>query len=87
VTLPPVWDYGWADDPEIAASLEEQGHTRAEPHYHLDERGLLVRCYHNGRALLTNWQFWAGMTLGFPLEHFLWENVWPFKLITDLLGL
>lgn len=31
--------------------------------------------------------FWLGLTLGFPFEHFLWEHVWPFKLISKWLGL
>ena len=72
---------------EIVAVLEEQGFSRAEPHYHIDEGGFLVRCYHNGRSLLTNWQFWAGLTLGFPVEHFLWEKVPPFMWLTQWLGL
>ena len=57
------------------------------PHYHTDEHGLLVKCYHGTRSLLTNWQFWVGLTLGFPLEHLLWEKVWPFSVITDWMGL
>lgn len=57
------------------------------PHYHKDERGLLVRCYHGTASLLGNWRFWAGLTMGFPLEHLLWEKVWPFKLLTAWLGL
>lgn len=59
----------------------------AKVHYHKDERGFLVRCYHNGRSLLTNWQFWAGLTLGFPLEHLMWERLWPFSAVTHWLGL
>lgn len=58
-----------------------------KPHYHIDERGFLVKCYHNGKALLLNWQFWTGLTLGFPLEHLIWEKLWPFSVITKLLGL
>lgn len=58
-----------------------------QPHYHIDERGFMVKCYHNGKALLLNWQFWAGLTLGFPLEHLIWEKLWPFSVITKLLGL
>ena len=56
-------------------------------HYHKDEKGLLVKCYHSCRANFLNWGFWAGLTMGFPLEHVLWEKVWPFKLITEWLGL
>lgn len=56
-------------------------------HTHLDERGLAVKCYHNCRNLLTNWKFWMGVTLTFPLEHFLWEKVWPFYTLTEWMGL
>jgi hypothetical protein len=56
-------------------------------HYHLDENGIIVKCYHNSKLLFTDWKFWLGMTLGFPLEHFLWEKVWPFYLVTQWLGL
>ena len=39
------------------------------------------------RASVFNLSFWLGLTFGFPFEHFLWEHVWPFKLITRWLGL
>lgn len=54
-------------------------------HTHTDERGALVKCYHQCVALLTNWQFWLGLTLGFPLEHYLWTKVWPFYEISRLI--
>lgn len=56
-------------------------------HTHINEKGILIACYHKCKALLLNWQFWAGLTCGFPLEHLLWEKLWPFDLITRLLGL
>jgi hypothetical protein len=56
------------------------------PHTHETENGLLVKCYHKTKLLLAP-SFWIGMTLGFPLEHFIWEKVWPFKEITHWLGL
>ena len=56
-------------------------------HYHKDEQGLLVKCYHSCKSSVLTVGFWAGLTLGFPLEHLLWEKVWPFKLITEWLGL
>jgi hypothetical protein len=31
--------------------------------------------------------FWIGLTVGFPLEHFVWEKIPPFKFITVWLGL
>ena len=56
-------------------------------HSHVDSRGYLHQCYHMCRNLLTQWQFWLGLTMGFPLEHLLWEKVWPFKLLTQWWGL
>ena len=58
-----------------------------KPHQHRTREGLLVDCYHGSKQLLTDWRFWTGSTLGFPLEHFLYEKVWPFKLVTVWLGL
>lgn len=58
-----------------------------EGHYHIDEDGFLVRCYHGSKSILGNWRFWAGLTLGFPFEHLLWEKLWPFKILTVWLGL
>lgn len=56
-------------------------------HYHKNEQGLLIKCYHGSVDLITNWRFWAGLTLGFPFEHFLWEKIWPFYIITKWFGL
>lgn len=43
---------------------------------------------HGIRHTLLRPAFWIGMTLGFPVEHLLWERVWPFSWITkNLLGL
>lgn len=56
-------------------------------HQHVDKRGYVHWCYHKCRGILTNWQFWAGMTLGFPFEHLLWEKLWPFYLLTHWWGL
>jgi hypothetical protein len=58
-------------------------------HFHTDERGVLVACYHQcknwGNQILGAWQFWLGVTVSFPIEHFIWEKVWPFKLFTEFL--
>jgi hypothetical protein len=65
--------------------------SKARAHVHTTESGKLVKCYHESKALLCSWQFWVGTTLSttfsFPLEHFLYEKVWPFTSITKLLGL
>ncbi len=56
-------------------------------HTHSDENGLIVKCYHQTKTALLSFGFWLGLTLGFPVEHFLWEKIWPFKLLTRYLGL
>jgi hypothetical protein len=56
-------------------------------HTHVDENGLIVKCYHKSKSALLSGGFWLGLTLGFPIEHFLWEKAWPFKLLTRYLGL
>ena len=61
--------------------------VNSHKHFHPDEAGLLKVCYHRCRSSLISWGFWVGLTLGFPLEHLLWEKVWPFKEITKMLGL
>lgn len=47
----------------------------------------LVECYHQWRWFQITLGFVAGQTLGFPVEHFLYEKVYPFTLITKWLGL
>jgi hypothetical protein len=56
-------------------------------HQHTDENGMLVKCYHKCRTELSSAGFWVGVTISFPVEHFLWEKVWPLKMITHWLGL
>lgn len=56
-------------------------------HTHVDENGFIVRCYHKTRRVLLDWGFWLGTLISFPLEHFLYEKVWPFTLISKALGL
>jgi hypothetical protein len=46
-----------------------------------------ARAHHQLRTSVFSLSFWLGLTLGFPVEHFLWEHVWPFKLISKWLGL
>ena len=61
------------------------------PHMHRTPQGFLVRCYHQSRGLVTDWKFWGSFLIGtmvsFPIEHYLYEKVWPFKLLTAWLGL
>lgn len=56
-------------------------------HEHKDKRGYMHTCYHKCKGVLTSWQFWLGITLSFPMEHLLWEKLWPFYLLTKALGL
>jgi len=58
-----------------------------KPHYHHDDQGMLVKCFHHCRNLITDYQFWIGVTLSYPIEHYLWEHVWPFSLVKLLLGI
>ncbi len=48
-------------------------------HFH-EANGLWHHCYHQCRSFLGSWQFWLGMTLGFPFEHYFWLHV-PFLSI------
>lgn len=57
------------------------------PHFHVNEHGILVKCYHETRNQLASLSFWIGMTIGFPLEHFIWEKLPGFSAITKWLGL
>jgi hypothetical protein len=54
-------------------------------HYHKNKIGVLVTCYKHCTDLLSDWRFWVGITVSYPLEHFLWEHVWPFKLVMGLI--
>lgn len=51
------------------------------------KRGIWHRLHLQLRTTVFSVSFWLGLTLGFPFEHFLWEHVWPFKLISKWLGL
>lgn len=56
-------------------------------HTHKDENGLLVKCYHKCRNVLTDYAFWIGVTVSYPLEHALWEHAPGFKHLAHALGL
>jgi hypothetical protein len=60
---------------------------KCSEHYHKDPEGKLVKCYHSCKSVLTSTAFWFTTTISFPLEHFLWEKVPPFKYLASLLGL
>lgn len=54
-------------------------------HYHLLPNGLFEKCYRHCKNTFLSVNFWLGVTLSFPLEHFLWEKVWPFSIIGKML--
>lgn len=56
-------------------------------HYHKDEKGILHRCYHECKQVVTQWGFWIGVTVSFPIEHFIWEKLPGFSHISRMLGL
>jgi hypothetical protein len=78
-----------------AAANPKIGPTATDPrpipepcqHDHVEKPGLARYCLHQCRAVLKDWGFWIGVTVSFPIEHFLWEHIWPFRLLTNLLGL
>lgn len=59
---------------------------KSNAHAHLNPVGHLEMCYHKCRSMSTV-GFWVGLTLGFPLEHLLWEKVPGFSNITQWMGL
>lgn len=66
-------------------SIDGKEICKAEEHYHRDDRGFLHACYHKAKTNYVG--FFVGMTVSFPFEHYLYEKVWPFTLITKwLLG-
>lgn len=50
-------------------------------------RGLWRRMVAALRGYLLRPSFWLGVSLSFPIEHLIWEKLWPFDLLTRLLGL
>ncbi len=56
-------------------------------HTHPDESGKLIKCYHETKSMLLSTNFWIATIVSFPFEHFLWEKIWPFYLISHWLNL
>lgn len=56
-------------------------------HTHIDKSGILHKCYHECKDTVLNWKFVVGITLSWPLEHALYQYVWPFKLVSKFLGI
>lgn len=51
--------------------------TDPEGHTHTTKDGRIVRCYHacrtGVRSTILSVSFWIGMTIGYPIEHAIWE--------------
>ena len=56
-------------------------------HTHKTESGVIVKCYHECRNLLTSPAFYIGTFLSFPIEHLMWEKLSFLKDITVWMGL
>lgn len=56
-------------------------------HYHQTAVDGVVFCWHKCRSAILSPGFWIGTTLGFPVEHYIWDHIWPFYLITKWMGL
>ena len=54
-------------------------------HYHTDENGILVKCYHECKNTLRQASFWIGVSVSWPIEHFLWSHVWPFSILGEFI--
>lgn len=67
--------------------LQQEAGDESKLHYHRTEEGKLSKCYHVCKNIITDYKFWMVTTLSFPLEHAIWDKVWPFTLITHFLGL
>ncbi len=71
----------------VAPDADMSDHS-SRYHYHEDEKGILHRCYHKTRISWKAWVLAATIaTLGFPIEHTIWEKVPPFSNIADRIGL
>ncbi len=61
------------------------------PHFHRDDRGFVHKCFHRCTTSIKQPGFWVATVVstlvGFPFEHYLYDKVWPFVLITRWLGL
>lgn len=68
---------------ELAGSFKAPPLSQTAAHYHKDEWGFLHACYHKAKTNYVG--FFLGVTLSFPIEHYLYEKVWPFTLITKWL--
>lgn len=64
-----------------------RGRQPGKLHYHQSAADGVIFCWHKCRSILFSPGFWLGTTLGFPIEHLIWQKLWPFYLVSQVLGL
>ena len=71
--------------------LDSASRRTTVPHFHQDDRGFVHKCFHRCTTSIRQPGFWVATVVstlvGFPFEHYLYDKVWPFVLITRWLGL
>lgn len=48
-----------------------------KPHFHKDEHGMLIACYHTAKPAFPFFKWLFVLTATFPMEHLLWEHFPP----------
>lgn len=55
----------------------EKHKARVRPHFHMNEQGLLVACYHTAKPTFPFFKWLFVLTVTFPIEHLMWEHLPP----------
>ena len=76
---------GWRE--ALNEEYDEIEEDDGDLHIHVDAQGFVHRCYHHCKSVFFSLSFWAGVTLSFPIEHWLWEKCYPFNLLTKWMGI
>lgn len=56
-------------------------------HTHMDSKGVFHTCFHECKTLFSQWSFWIGVTISWPLEHWAWANLPVLRTISKWLGI
>jgi len=51
-------------------------HAETKPHFHKNEQGELVKCFHECKSIVRQPSFWILTTLTFPIEHGIWSLIY-----------
>lgn len=85
-SLPPTAPAGFALPEKRPKQMHMPG---PDPHFHVNKLGVLEACYHRCREI--NWRTlgvsFFMFTCSFPVEHYLWEKLWPLYLVTKWMGI